>query len=629
MIQEPSDQDRYEQIGPEIEALIKSRKQIAPGDLVAAPAEEKRMRVRKALLPDSRRDPYAFERVIGSRNLLGISYLSKGLVASKAVCRIQIRTVTGARDGYATGFLVAPGLLLTNRHVLTNAAVARSSLAEFNCSLDHNMVELPSRLFQLLPQQLFFSDPDLDFAFVAVALHATDGTPLREFGYLPLIPSSGKAVDGEAVSIIQHPKGEPKQIVLRENHVVTLPEDQAPGRFRDFIHYTADTERGSSGAPVFNDQWQVVALHHMSIAQRNETGRIMARDGTPWEASRGDEEKAWIANEGIRISRIFRSLARNSSRDDRARAVLSRLTVPGPDYRVSRTRSLSREIGPDAPPFEADRFEGATGYDPSFLSLDVPLPALSSALAGDAAQRLDGSGSELQYHHFSVAMSQSRRLAIFAAVNIDGAALVETSDDKSWRTDSRIEDVFQPDNRLYKYNPLDRGHLVRRLDPVWGADALKALADTFHYTNAAPQEHGFNAGIWVDLEGFILERARETDHKVSVFAGAVFSDDDGFYGSDREGGPYQLPACYWKVVVFVKPGDVASASAYILSQTDDIAALIERMSIEEARTHQVEMAEIEALTGLDFGNLKQSDTFSGVERTRSRSLITSAEDLVL
>jgi endonuclease G len=629
MIQEPSDKDRYEQIGPQIEALIKSRKRFAPGDVAVAPPEDKRMRVRKALLPDSRRDPYAFERVIGSRNLLGISYLSKGLEAARAVCRIEIRTVTGARDGYATGFLVAPGLLLTNRHVLTNAAVARSSLAEFDYSLDHNMIELPSRLFQLLPQRLFFSDPDLDYAFVAVALHATDGTPLREFGYLPLIPSSGKAVDGEAVSIIQHPMGEPKQIVLRENHVVTLPEDQAPGRFRDYIHYTADTERGSSGAPVFNDQWQVVALHHMSIAQRDESGRILARDGTPWEASRGDEEKAWIANEGIRISRIFRSLARNSSRDGRARAVLSKLTVPGPDYGAARTQILSREIGPDAPPFEAARFEGATGYDPSFLSIDLPLPTLSPALAADATQRLDGSGPELQYHHFSVVMSQSRRLALFAAVNIDGGALVATSDDKSWRTDSRIEDVFQSDNRLYKYNPLDRGHLVRRLDPVWGANAMKALADTFHYTNAAPQEHGFNDGIWGDLEDLILERARETDHKVSVITGAVFTDDDGFYGSDREGGPYQLPARYWKVVVFMKPGDVTSASSYILSQSDDIAALIERMSPEEARTHQVEIAEIEALTGLDFGTLKQSDTFSGVERTERRNLITCAEDLIL
>ena len=128
------------------------------------------------LLPDEERDPYAFERVIGTRNLLGINYLAKGLEATRSVCRIQIRTQTAAPDGYATGFLVALGLLLTNRHVLTTATVARNSLAEFNYELDHHYVERKSSLFPLLPNELYYFDGELDYAFVAVAWHSLTTT---------------------------------------------------------------------------------------------------------------------------------------------------------------------------------------------------------------------------------------------------------------------------------------------------------------------------------------------------------------------------------------------------------------------------------------------------------------------
>ena len=48
------------------------------------------------------------------------------------------------------------------------------------------------------------------------------------------------------------------------------------------IRYTADTEGGSSGSPVFNNQWNLVALHHAG-----------------WSGSDGS-----ATNEGIRIASI-------------------------------------------------------------------------------------------------------------------------------------------------------------------------------------------------------------------------------------------------------------------------------------------------------------------------------------
>jgi endonuclease G len=88
---------------------------------------------------------------------------------------------------------------------------------------------------------------------------AVRGRPelLAPFGFNRLIESEGKAIIGDFVTIVQHPRGAKKQIALRENRIVDVPER--------FLHYSADTEPGSSGSPVFNDQWEIVALHHASV----------------------------------------------------------------------------------------------------------------------------------------------------------------------------------------------------------------------------------------------------------------------------------------------------------------------------------------------------------------------------
>ena len=74
--------------------------------------------------------------------------------------------------------------------------------------------------------------------------------------------SDGLFVKGEYVSIIQHPNGEMKQIALRENQILDF--------FDAFLHYRTDTAPGSSGSPVFNDQWEIVALHHSGVPEKDQ-----------------------------------------------------------------------------------------------------------------------------------------------------------------------------------------------------------------------------------------------------------------------------------------------------------------------------------------------------------------------
>jgi endonuclease G len=116
----------------------------------------------------------------------------------------------------------------------------------------------------------------------------------------------------------------------------------------------------------------------------------------------------------------------------------------------------------------------------------------------------------LDYVHFSVLMRPDRRLAAVTGVGIDGALLRDLDRDGiDWRLDDRLTADAQAGPELYANNDLDRGHLVRRADAVWGDNVAEAQAgnvDTFHYTNAAPQAAQFNQGnqLWLGLETYLL-----------------------------------------------------------------------------------------------------------------------------
>ena len=240
--------------------------------------------------------PRALERVLDTNDLMGMRFFEQGLQVSRAVGRIHIRDSGGDTLGYGTGFLVSSRLLLTNQHVLPSAAAARRSTVEFNYQENANGAIQASTMVTLAPQELFLSDEQLDYALVAVAPEPG----LAAFGWLPLIEDPGKLLVGETVNIIQHPNGEPKQLAIRNNQVVDELEL--------FIHYQTDTDPGSSGSPVFNDQWEVVALHHSGVPRRNPANELLTTDGRVWQEWMGEQRIAWLANEGVRVSQLVRHI---------------------------------------------------------------------------------------------------------------------------------------------------------------------------------------------------------------------------------------------------------------------------------------------------------------------------------
>jgi endonuclease G len=261
-------------------------------------AEEKRHRYQQILdtVRDVERANVLLERIIQGNDLISINYLAKGSAASKPVCRIQLRDAGGNVLGFGSGFLVAPGVLMTNHHVFAKAAEARHSLADFDFELDVKGRERTPVHFGFDPDRLFYANAALDFAIVAVQPRAVDGArDLKSWGWLPLDGRPGKADPGEYLSIIQHPSGERKQVVVRENKVLKYDGD--------VLWYATDTVGGSSGSPAFNRFWQVVALHHSGVPRKDSKGRWLTTDGRVWDESMDERLIDWIANEGILVDR--------------------------------------------------------------------------------------------------------------------------------------------------------------------------------------------------------------------------------------------------------------------------------------------------------------------------------------
>lgn len=250
-----------------------------------------------------------------------------------------------------------------------------------------------------------------------------------------------------------------------------------------------------------------------------------------------------------------------------------------------------------------------SGYDQDFLSVTVAFPTAPEEVL---ARRLD-------YTHFSVDLDPVRRLAVATGVNIDGPSLVDLGRGDDWHYDDRAPVSEQTGPQVYAGNDLDRGHLVRRRDPVWGPPEIAATAnfDTFAFTNAAPQAAGFNQGadLWLGLEDYVLTHAELYDERLSVFTAPVLDPEDPLYRG------VQIPRRFWKIAAWATAVDdavVLGSTGYLLDQTpqlEDVDLATARAVAVGAppplgpyRTYQVPVVDIATLTGLDLGPLVAADT---------------------
>jgi len=214
------------------------------------------------------------EKIIGKRSsLVPISYLKLGLLRSEAVVRVVLK------DGSAgSGFLTTDDRLVTNNHVINSKEAAATASVQFNYQSTPNGLAAPMQPFSLDPEGGFWTSQDDDWTVVQF-----QGSPSADWEPIPLDVTP---IERDAyVNIVQHPGGGQKQLSIAANVVTYVGE----GR----VQYLTDTMPGSSGSPVFDAKWNLVALHH--------SGGWLTEPNAP-------QGSTFYRNEGISIDRILSGL---------------------------------------------------------------------------------------------------------------------------------------------------------------------------------------------------------------------------------------------------------------------------------------------------------------------------------
>lgn len=571
------------------EALIASR---------LALTSEQRQQTHAALAqgeqaePDRRRaQRYAFQQrkrhslMVGDTNdLLPVSFLQQGITAARAVALIR-------EDGVpkGSGFLTHGGLFVTNHHLLPQPPAQGVITLQFGYWQSETGEIIDGLLYSVDAERFWLTSPTEEYDCTLIAL----GEAVNGSGEMPLPLALNDRNDkhalGISLNLIHHPGGAPQQITLRNNALLA--------RHEQFLHYEADSEGGSSGAPVFNDGWQLVALHHGGV----------------------EDNGKWV-NEGIRISALT----------DWLKGELPQLPA---EMQMRLMQALTSEVTPLRPVADAaapdENYSNRDGFQASFFGTPVDMAAIIAPRVAEVAPLRDGSkgaAAILNYQHFSLLMSAERKLAFFTATNIDGASYINVDRDSGqpallpegdrWYEDSRIDSRYVTGQTFYSEFSrwFDRGHLTRRSDPTWGsaAEAVRANKDTFHFTNCSPQHFRFNQSLqyWQGVERYILEfGVLKSKQQISVLTGPVLNEQS------RQYADLQVPLMFWKIVLRIGPQGKPQATALLVSQDkllDEPRRVLPRSqpeTVPNVDEYRVSVSSLETLTGLNFSAFRDWDSW--------------------
>jgi endonuclease G len=516
----------------------------------------------------------------------------------KSVGRVEVK---GHPDyeWLGTGWLAAPDIVVTNRHVAREFARAAGSGFVFRPGLgNRNMTANID-----FKEELDGTDEasvDVD----AILYVAGDGAAYPDIAFLKLKSGGGR-----------------DNLILAAN---SKPKDKYVG----VIGYPARDDRRNdpdAARDIFRDIYEKKRFAPGEIQSGEATTPMIFEHNC--SSLGGNSGSAIIdVSNGEVLGLHFGGRFEKANYAVRAEVINQYLT---------RIQSSSGGMPPlvEAPAANPEDYADREGYDPQFLGqgddLFVDLPQVTGPRKRDVQRQTTGphkNSDVLKYTHFSICMCKSRRLPFYTAVNIDGDSLQRPRRGRDvWKFDPRIPEAAQVGNDSYANNKLDRGHQVRRLDPVWGDEEEAKLAelDTFHFTNSCPQHARLNQGkqLWAGLEDYLLDNTDQRNLRVSIFTGPVLGERDLDYRD------IQIPQEYWKVAVNVRTDGKLSASGYLLSQGQFMDDL--EFAFGPYRTFQLPIAAIAEKTGLSFGDLSDYDALGKIEGPSAVIPLDSLESIVL
>jgi hypothetical protein len=240
------------------------------------------------------------------------------------ICRIELDEPVG------TGFLIGPETILTNYHVVESVIESSFRPADVRVRFDYRrlrdgLTTNPGVAYQLAEQWLVvaerYSDVDnqpydptrrpseneLDYAVLRtserIGLEPPSDLIRTPRGWIAPTRIRYAFPKDSYLMVVQHPCDDPIAYDDVENAVICLSEKSESGQTvctnanGTRVHYRNNTMPGSSGSPVFNDDLELVAVHHSG------------EPGPDYFLECKDQLTPATYNEGIPIDKIEASLA--------------------------------------------------------------------------------------------------------------------------------------------------------------------------------------------------------------------------------------------------------------------------------------------------------------------------------
>jgi V8-like Glu-specific endopeptidase len=208
-----------------------------------------------------------YEKLLEETNYPSIRFLLSAICASRSIARIG----PDRNTAYGTGFLINPewinstggrALFLTNAHICSDSPKVRkylpSTLSPENSTLvftDFSDSRTRSVSVRVI-KQIWTSPPDeLDATLLEIDSPPQFARPLSQTAAAPA-PGQPQS----RVNIIGYPRGLDMRVSMHSNEVIDLRHS--------CLYYRTPSESGSSGSPVFDMHWNVVAMHQGTMPAR-------------------------------------------------------------------------------------------------------------------------------------------------------------------------------------------------------------------------------------------------------------------------------------------------------------------------------------------------------------------------
>lgn len=368
-----------------------------------------------------------------------------------------------------TGFVVAPDLLMTNRHVaeLFTTGLGDRQLvfnSTYGTGIDFKREEPDEDATLLDVRQVVMIHPYWDMALLRVDGLGPQHKPLR------LSLKDPATLGSREVAVIGYPAFDPRNQVDVQNQVFGsvynvkrlqpgfLNARQDIGSFGHTVSaltHDSSTLGGNSGSVVFDPATEeVLALHFAGIYLKSNYGvpcAELGRDGRVIDAGvgfAGDPQRApvswaslWNDLDNERTRRMAPMASASASSGSVASGLAATKVSEVRDGAITLSVPLEVTIRLGTATTQAAAREGAAipavqdltekarqpthddedlatrpGYDDQFLGVPAPLP---KATDQSVVALQSGGSSVLHYHHFSVVMHKGRRLALFTASNVN------------------------------------------------------------------------------------------------------------------------------------------------------------------------------------------------------------------